>query len=516
VASQPYFGFTFIRDPLEPAPPSNAVMSIVGMAGPFGKSTKVAQEVFDDMFPIDEPVMFNSTDRFAAAIDPDSYIGDALNAINAQLGRMEFSARVIVVRTDLGVDANPDVAFWKTMANICGSSVDRTGLWAFPHCGAKVGAYPRLVCIPGYTSQRPSGIDSITMTNEGTGYTTATATVSGNSDIALTPVIQDGKIVDIEIVHPGFELTDPPTIVITGDGTGAACTCTVDDLANPVCVTLESVLNSYLGVAIIDSPGTTEQAAIDWRESMQSPRLIPVEPAVKLLGSDGYVHNKPLSPRIVGVAVRRDFEYEGRPFRSWANQPIYGIVGPSRPIEFNLTDGAVEGQDLLYHQIGVLVRGESGDDFAIADGGFVYVGVDNIGEEAIWQQYHKVRGRDFVELTVLRTLRYYLGRYNLTTQTIQAVINTVGNILNIAQAKGDILGYLVRFDKDQNNPDDLRQGKIYVDMRFEEAAVFRLATIMSRPHRPALEETIATLTASVVLSETSSSATGLLPNAVGA
>jgi len=50
-------------------------------------------------------------------------------------------------------------------------------------------------------------------------------------------------------------------------------------------------------------------------------------------------------------------------------------------------------------------------------------------------------------------------------------------------------------------------------MRFEEAPVFRLATIMSRPHRPALEETIATLTASVVLSETASSAVGLLPNA---
>jgi phage tail sheath protein FI len=246
---------------------------------------------------------------------------------------------------------------------------------------------------------------------------------------------------------------------------------------------------------------------------MQSPRLIPVEPAVKLLGADGYIHNKPLSPRIIGVAVRRDFEYEGRPFRSWANQPIYGIVGPSRPIEFNLTDGAVEGQDLLYHQIGVLVRGESGDDFAIADGGFVYVGVDNIGEEAIWQQDHKVRGRDFIELTVLRTLRYYLGRFNLTTQTIQVVINTVNNIILLAQAKGDLLGGFARFDRDQNNPDDLRQGKIYVDMRFEEAPVFRLATIMSRPHRPALEQTIETLTASVVLSETVSSAIGQLPNA---
>lgn len=516
MASAPYFGFTFIRDPLEPVPPSNAIMSIVGMAGPFGHNPDtIAVEIFEDTFPFDEPVMFNSTDAVANMIDPESYIGDALKAINDQLGQMEFSARVIVVRTELGVDPDPQVAFWKTMYNIMGSSVAGTGVWAFKHAGAKVGAYPRLVCIPGYTSQRPSGIASITMTNEGTGYgSDAAASVPGNSEIVLQPVVSDeGKIVDIEIVRAGYQLTGtPPAIVITGaHTTPATCTCTLDDLANPVCAELEGVLNSYLGHAVVDCPATTEADAIDFRETLQSSRLILCEPAVKLLGSDGFIHTKPMSPRIIGVAVRRDFEYEGRPFHSWANQPLYGIVGPSRPVEFNLTDGAVEGQDLLYHQVGILVRGESGDDFAIADGGFVFVGVDNIGETAIWQQYHKVRGRDFVELTVLRTLRFYLGRYNLTTHTIEAVIQTVDNILAIAQSKGDILGRLVRFDRDQNNPDDLRQGKIYVDMRFEEAPVFRLATIMSRPHRPALDATIASLTASIVLTETPSSATATLP-----
>jgi phage tail sheath protein FI len=506
----PYFGFQFIRDPLEPVPPSNAIMSIVGMAGPFGKSDTIAQEIFDETFPIDEPVMFNSTDSVANMIDPESYIGDALQGINDQLGEMEFSARVIVVRTELGIDPDPQIAFWKTMFNICGSSVANTGVWAFKTAGAKVGAYPRLVCIPGYTSQRPSGVSAITMTNEGLGYgDDAGASVPTNPEIVLQPVLDDqGKMTDIAIIQAGYQLTgDPPAIVITGTcTTPATATCTIDDLANPVCAMLEDVLQSYLGHAVIDMPGTNEQDAIDARSTLQSSRLICVEPAVKLLGSDGFIHTKPMSPRIIGVAVARDFAFEGRPFRSWANQPIYGIVGPSRPIDFSLTDGAVEGQDLLMHQIGVLVQGESGDDFAIADGGFVFIGVDNVGEIAIWQQYHKVRGRDFIELTVLRTLRYYLGRYNLTTQTIQAVVSTIGNILNIAQAKGDILGYLVRFDPDQNNPDDLRQGKIYVDMRFEEAPVFRLATIMSRPDRPALDATIASLTASVVLTETASSA----------
>jgi phage tail sheath protein FI len=234
-------------------------------------------------------------------------------------------------------------------------------VWAFKHAGAKCGAYPRLVCIPGYTSQRPSGIATITMVNEGAGYgSDAAASVPGKPEIVLQPqVSSEGKIVAIDIVRAGYQMTGtPPAIVITGASTTpATATCTLDDLANPVCAELEGVLNSYLGIAVVDMPGTNEADAIDARETLQSSRLILVEPAVKLLGSDGFIHTKPMSPRIIGVAVRRDFEFEGRPFRSWANQPLYGIVGPSRPIEFSLTDGAVEGQDLLTHQIGVLVRG---------------------------------------------------------------------------------------------------------------------------------------------------------------
>lgn len=259
--------------------------------------------------------------------------------------------------------------------------------------------------------------------------------------------------------------------------------------ANPVAAALPAVCEPILAVAIVDGPATLA-AYTDWVETLSSRRLIPVAGGVFAEDSAGDAVLRPASPRVAGVAVRRDYESDGSPFRSWANQPIYGIVAPERKMRFSLTDGATEGQQILAAKGGIIVRGESGDDFAIADGGFVYIGTDNLSAETIWDQYHKVRGRDFVELTVLRTIRQYLGRFNLTTQTIQSVVNTVSAILDQRQSAGDILGYRCRFDPAKNNPSDLRAGHIHVDMQFEEAPVFRRLSVTSRPYAAALTATI--------------------------
>jgi len=148
-------------------------------------------------------------------------------------------------------------------------------------------------------------------------------------------------------------------------------------------------------------------------------------------------------------------------------------VGPSRPINFSLTDGATEGQRLLASNIGVLLRGEMGVETAIASGGFVFVGTDNAGEDDLWRFYNVTRGRDFIHLMFLRTLRYYLGRFNITGQTVQAVVNTMSFALRDLKADGDILGYEVKFTRDQNSPEQLRMGKFTVNFAAEEAPVSR-------------------------------------------
>ncbi|MFN4141185.1 phage tail sheath family protein [Aestuariivirga sp.] len=409
--SDPTFGISITRIDNEPRPAVWSDMSVVGLIG-------TAPNASADVFPLDTPVFMYSDDAAKrTALGSQGTIPDALNLINAQLGEFQVAAKVVVVRVEEG-DTTAE-----TIASIVGDGIS-TGLEAFVQAGPLLGVIPRLICAPGFTSQR-TGTD-----------------------------------------------------------------------ANAVCAALPAICNKLLAHAVVDGPATTEQAAIDWRETISSSRLIPVDPAVRVMaGSE--VAIMPLSPAVIGIGVRRDHEKQGRPFHSWANQPAQGIVGPSRPIGFSLTDGATEGQRLLSHNVGVLLRGELGVETAIASGGFVFVGTDNAGEDDLWRFYNVTRGRDYIHLMFLRTLRFYLGRFNLTGQTIQAVLNTMGFAMRDLKADGDILGYEVKFTRDQNSAEELRQGRFTVNFAAEEAPVLRYLGIQSARYRPALDALLDDLLAQV-------------------
>ena len=409
--SDPTFGISITRIDNEPRPAVWSDMSVVGLIGTAPAADAAA-------FPADTPVFTYSDDAVKRmALGSSGTIPEALNLINAQLGEFQVAAKVVVLRVEEGETIQ------ETIANIAGDGI-ATGLEAFLQAGPLLGVIPRLLCAPGFTSQR-TGTD-----------------------------------------------------------------------ANPVCAALPAICNRLLAHAVVDGPATTEQAALDWRETLSSSRLIPVDPAVRVL-SGGEVAVTPLSPAVIGIGVRRDHEKQGRPFHSWANQPVQGIVGPSRPIGFSLTDGATEGQRLLSHNVGVLLRGELGVETAIASGGFVFVGTDNAGEDDLWRFYNVTRGRDYIHLMFLRTLRFYLGRFNLTGQTIQAVLNTMGFAMRDLKADGDILGYEVKFTRDQNSAEELRQGRFTVNFAAEEAPVLRYLGIHSARYRPALDALLDDLLAQV-------------------
>jgi phage tail tube protein FII len=128
-----------------------------------------------------------------------------------------------------------------------------------------------------------------------------------------------------------------------------------------------------------------------------------------------------------------------------------------------------------------------GVESAIAQGGFIFVGTDNAGEDDLWRFYNVTRGRDFIHLMLLRTLRFYLGRFNVNGQTIQAILNTMDTGLRNLKADGNILGYEVKFTRDQNTPGELRQGRFTINFAAEEAPVARYLGIQSARYRPALD-----------------------------
>lgn len=220
--TDPTFGISLTRIDNEPRPAVWSDMSVVGLIG-------TAPDADVASFPLDTPVFIYSDDAAKlTALGVSGTLKDALGLINAQLGEFQVAAKVVVVRVAEGLDADA------TIANIVGDGI-ATGLSAFIEAGPVLGAIPRLLAAPGFTSQR-SGAN-----------------------------------------------------------------------ANAVCAALPAICNRLLAHAVVDGPATSEQAAIDWRETLSSDRLIPVDPAVRVMaGTDMAV--VPLSPAVIGIGVRRDHE----------------------------------------------------------------------------------------------------------------------------------------------------------------------------------------------------------------
>lgn len=484
----PTFGLTITAIDNEPRTAVWGDMSILGIIG-------TAPNANAATFPLNTPVLIRSSDADAIlALGAAGTLADAVKLVNAQLGEFQGAALIVVVRVTDGADTAA------TIANIVGDGAT-TGVSAFLQAGPLLGYTPRLLAAPGFTSQTTSGISALNIVNGGSGYANGTfaltATGGGGTGFAGTATVVGGIITSVAITNRGTGYTSAPTIslaALTG-GTGGSVTATYGSVGNAVVAALAGICPRLLAHAVVDGPGTTRAAAQSWRQTISSSRIIPVEPAVRVTDSTGAVVVVPLSPAILGIAVRRDHEFGGRPFHSWANQAVQGIVGPSRPVAFSLTDDTSEGQLLLASNIGILTRGEMGVDGAIADGGFIFIGTDNAGSDDLWRFYNVSRGRDYIHLMCLKTLRQYLGRFNITGQTVQAILNTLNGALRDLKATEDILGYKVSFDGDLNTPEGLRAGRLTVSFQAEEAPVLRRIDVQSARYRAALDALISDLVA---------------------
>ena len=263
--------------------------------------------------------------------------------------------------------------------------------------------------------------------------------------------------------------------------------------ANPVVAALPGTLEKLVAHAVITGPHSTLQAFTDWRETFASKRLIPVETWVKV--GVGAVDTDSAAA-VLGMLVARDSANGGVPSKSAANRPMQGIVDANRPIPFATTDGNTEGQLILALNGGIIVRGEAGSATSLGTGGFTFVATDTASEDDLWRFYNVTRTRDFIHLLFLRTLRIYIGRFNLTKQTIEAILQTMTLALRDLEADGNILGFRIGFEADKNNVGNLRLGNFSLYFKAEEPPVLRRLDIESHRYAPALDTLLENLLAS--------------------
>lgn len=474
---EPIFGLTFTRGNEEPLAVIASDMSTIAIVG-------TAPGAEAGAFPLDRAVQVRTSDLdLRGRLGTTGTIPDAIRGIADQLGEFQAAMDLIIVRV---ADA-ADVA--TQMAYLIGAEASLTGIYALLAAGTDLAKIPRIVVVPGFTHQLLTGVQrgAITPGSGGTNGTFGIATTGGTgAGLTGTFTVTGGALTSVDIVNPGV-YTVPPTLSFAASAglTGAAAPLTLAPAANPVCSALPSVLNRLLAHAVVEGPGTTEIAAKNWREGINSDRLIPIDMWVKVLEGASIV-SRPGAPRFAGMLAAVDYEHGGAPMHSAANRPIQGITGLVRSIGFSLTDGATEAQSLLAANIGVAVRGELGVESAISTSGFIAIATDTAGDDPNWQFYNTTRGRDYIHLGLMRALRTYLGRVNITGHAVQAVLNTATIWLTQLQADGNLLGFRVGFSEDQNTPEDLRLGRFSFDFQAEEPPVLRRIDMTSRKYRPAL------------------------------
>lgn len=473
-------GIKHIRDGIEPQAVLGADMDIIGIIG-------TAEDADTGVFPANTPVALRTNETTKrAALGATGTIVDALNGISAQLSATG-AAQCVIVRVAEGEDA------FDTIANIIGSEANETGIWAFLNAPEDLGLTPRLIIAPGYTSQAQKGLGDITLTDGGSGGTDGTFALAftggTGSGGAGTFTVTSGAVTSVTITDPGV-YTVAPTLDFSAstDLTGEDITVALEDLANGVCAAIPTVLNRLRAMFLPEGPTSSYEAWLTWKETLPTNARIlhPLMQDARVLDGDGSPVTKPLSPYVIALYVRRDTETDGVPTRSAANAPLYGLVGVTPKIKFSIIDENSEGQTYLAASAGIVVRGETGVDGSLTDGGFTFWGTDTLSTESEWLFANVCRMRDYLELMQVKALRVYLGKYNLTVQTVQAVVNTIESQLISLKADGYVIDYRLGFDPDTNTPEDLRLG--YIDLMFmaEEPPVLRKITLRSRRHREAL------------------------------
>lgn len=473
-------GIKHLRDGIEPQAVLGADMDIVGIVG-------TAEEANASLFPLNTPVEVRTNNTtLRTALGDTGTLPAALEGISAMLTGVG-AAKTVVVRVAEGVDA------FATIANIVGSEGAASGVWALLDAPEDLGLTPRLLIVPGYTSQSQNGLGEVTLTDGGSGGANGTFdlafTGGTGSGGAGTFTVVGGEVTAVTITNPGVYSVAPTLdFSASADLTGTNITVALTQLANGVCAIMPTIADRLKAHFIPEGPTNTRQAALDWLETVPTNQRIihPLRQDAKVLDSEGATVTRPLSPYIVGAYISRDAGTDGVPTRSAANSPLYGLVGVTPSIPLSIIDENSLGQSDLENSFGIVVRGDIGVDGSLTDGGFVFWGTDTLSTESEWLFANVSRMRDYLELLQVKALRTYLGKFNLTFQTVQAIINTIESQLVSLKADQYILDYRLGIDKAANTPEELRLGHLDLQFQAEEPPVLRKLTLRSRRHRDAL------------------------------
>jgi phage tail sheath protein FI len=427
-----------------------------------------AEEADEDAFPIDKNVhLYASESEAIAKLGAEGEIPAAIEAILAE----GVSPSILVRRVAHSETRNT------LLGSVIGSAAARTGLWGLLDARAETSVRPGIIIAPGLTNDALTGATTVTMTEQGTGYSAATVTFASVGATVLptgTCVVADGKVTGVTIDNAGI-VSGAVTAVITGDGAGATCTVATGPVANPVANTMAAVAKRLLAIAIPDAPNLTRTEAAAWATRLKSDlgrHLYAIDPAVRRWAGDTVI-TAPASPVAAALFAKRDRE-RGGPYWSPENQSATGIVGTARPVSYY--DGEVDHEANYMVQASVNTWIEGRELF----------GSETLSNDSNWRFINKVRTENAIRASLPSALRKWRGE-NFTAHNALMIVKTIESFLDELVALGAVVGYTRYFDRGLNPNANMRQGILRIELARENTPPFSDIQIGMHPYIAAFD-----------------------------
>jgi phage tail sheath protein FI len=281
----------------------------------------------------------------------------------------------------------------------------------------------------------------------------ASAGAAGNAITVATTVA--GATVSGATLSGGY---DAPSVVFTGDGSGAAATVSLGVVANPVVAELLSLAKRFRAGVVVDGPNTTPSAAVQFRLDFDDPNLLIVDPFAKVWKNNAPT-SIPASARIAGLQARVDYE-EGFWF-SCSNHVVEGIIGTSRDVEHSLNDPSVESQYLNKNGVAAIVRSPSG--------GFKFWGLRGASADPLQVFWSVRRSHNTIIDSVEIAHEPFVGK-PFSLQALLDIAETVNSALRRWRRLGATLGGRVWLDPQLNTKETWAAGHLYVSYDAEAPA----------------------------------------------
>lgn len=217
---------------------------------------------------------------------------------------------------------------------------------------------------------------------------------------------------------------------------------------------LVALADKLRGIAIIDGPGTTDEAALAYAKNFGAKRAFLVDPGVRYFDTAAEATvDAPGSAWVAGLFAWTDREYGF--WASPSNKEFVGITGTSRPVEFLDGDDSCRANLLNNANIATIIR----------DDGFRLWGNRTLSSDPKWAFVTRVRTMDIVMDAILYGHKWAVDR-SITATYVKDVTEGLQAFMRDLKNQGAIINFEVFADPELNTASQLEQGKVYWNIRF--------------------------------------------------